>query len=246
MHWVYLSPHLDDVAFSCGGLVWEQIRRGQKVAIWTLCAGDPPPGQLSDLAQSLHERWELGREAVAQRRSEDMRACQRMGAAWQHFPIPDCIYRRSPEGGKPLYTSEEELFGEIHPEEQGLVDRVGQMLKRQLPAGARVVCPLSLGGHVDHRLTRAAAEGTGRALWYYGDYPYAEREGVQLEDKTEGMSGEVLNLSEAGLEAWVEAAGAYASQASSFWIDMEAMRRSIRGYAVQIGGVELWRRRNIT
>ena len=126
------------------------------------------------------------------------------------------------------------------------MDRVGQMLKRQLPAGVRVVCPLSLGGHVDHRLARAAAEAMGRALWYYGDYPYAEREGVQLEDKTEGMSGEVVHLSEAGLEAWIEAAGAYASQVSSFWADMQAMRESIRGYAVQTGGVELWRRRNIT
>jgi LmbE family N-acetylglucosaminyl deacetylase len=246
MDWVYLSPHLDDVAFSCGGLVWERVRRGQKVVICTICAGDPPPGPLSGLAQSLHERWKLGREAVAQRRSEDMRACQRMGAAWQHFPIPDCIYRKSPQSGQALYNSEEALFGEIHPEEQGLVDRVGQMLKARLPTGAEVVCPLGLGGHVDHRLTRAAAERTGRALWYYADYPYVQLEDAWTEDKTEEMSRKILHLSEAGLEAWVEAAGAYASQVSSFWADMEAMQGSIRGYAVQIGGVELWRRRNIT
>jgi LmbE family N-acetylglucosaminyl deacetylase len=241
---VYLSPHLDDVAFSCGGLGWEQVRSGQQVAVWTICAGDPPPGPLSGFAQSLHERWEVGREAVPQRRSEDMRGCQRMGAAWRHFPIPDCIYRKSPESGEALYNSEEGLFGEIHSEEGALVDRLGQMLKGQLPAGARVVCPLGLGGHVDHRLTRAAAERTGRPLWYYADYPYVQREGVRLEDKTEGMSGEVLHLSEAGLEAWVEAAAAYASQVSSFWAGMEAMQGSIRRYAGQIGGAKLWRRRN--
>lgn len=245
MDWVYLSPHLDDVAFSCGGLVWEQVQSGQKVTVWTICAGDPPPGPWSDFAQSLHERWGVGREAVTQRRSEDLRACQRLGAAWRHFPIPDCIYRKSPESGEALYNSEEGLFGEIHLQEQGLVDRLGQMLKGLLPAGARVVCPLCLGGHVDHRLTRAAAERTGRALWYYADYPYVQRAGVQLEDKTEGMSGRILRLSEADLEAWVEAAGAYASQVSSFWANMEAMQGSIRGYAGQIGGVELWRRRNL-
>jgi LmbE family N-acetylglucosaminyl deacetylase len=242
---VYLSPHLDDVAFSCGGLIWEQVRRGQKVAVWTICAGDPLPGPLSAFAQSLHERWEAGREAVSQRRSEDMRACQRMGAAWRHFPIPDCIYRKSLESGEGLYTSEEELFGEIHPEEQGLVERVSQMLKGWLPDGAKVVCPLGLGGHVDHRLTRSGAEGTGKALWYYADYPYIQRESVQIEEKTRGMSGEILRLSEAGLEAWVEAAAAYASQMSSFWEDIAALRGSVRWYAEEIGGAKLWRRQGL-
>jgi LmbE family N-acetylglucosaminyl deacetylase len=245
MDWVYISPHLDDVAFSCGGLVWEQAHRGQMIAIWTICAGDPPPDPLSGFAQSLHERWGVGREAVLQRRSEDMRACQRMGADWQHFSIPDCIYRKSPVSGQALYTSEEGLFGEIHPEEQELVERVRQMLATRLPVGAKLVCPLGLGRHVDHRLTRAAAERTGRALWYYADYPYVQRESAQVEEKTVGMSGEAVHLSEAGLEAWVDAAGAYTSQTSSFWADMEAMRESIRGYAGQIGGVKLWRRQNM-
>lgn len=242
MHWVYLAPHLDDVAFSCGGLVWEQVRRGHKVAVWTICAGHPPPGPLSAFAQSLHERWGVGKEAVRQRRSEDVRACQRMRAAWRHFPIPDCIYRKSPESGQGFYTSEEELFGEIHPQERGLVERVSQMLERQLPDGARVVCPLGLGGHVDHRLARAAAEAMGRALWYYADYPYAQRESVHLEEKTAGMSEQILRLSEAGLQAWVEAAAAYASQMSSFWEHRAALRGSIRGYSEQIGGARLWRR----
>lgn len=245
MDWVYLSPHLDDVAFSCGGLVWEQVQRGQKVAIWTICAGDPPPGPLSGFAQALHARWQVGREAVSQRRSEDVRACLRLGATWRHFSIPDCIYRKSPESGEGLYVSEEGLFGEIHAEEQGLVEKVRQMLSRRLPDAAKIACPLSLGGHVDHRLTRAAAEGTGRALWYYADYPYVQREGVRLEDKTAGMTGEVFRLSEEGLEAWVEAAAAHASQVSSFWTDMEALRGSIRVHAGHIGGAKLWRRRNM-
>jgi LmbE family N-acetylglucosaminyl deacetylase len=167
-----------------------------------------------------------------------------MGAARRHFPIPDCIYRKSLQGGEGLYTSEEELFGEIHPQEAGLVQGVSQMLARRLPDGARVVCPLGLGGHVDHRLTRAAAEAVGRALWYYADYPYVQRESVQLEEKTAGMNEEILRLSEAGLEAWIEAAAAYASQMSSFWEDTVTLRGSLRGYSGQIGGARLWRRQS--
>ncbi|MBN2499463.1 MAG: PIG-L family deacetylase, partial [Anaerolineales bacterium] len=55
---IYLSPHLDDVALSCGGLVWEQAQAGMAVEVWSVCAGDPPPGELSEYARSLHARWD--------------------------------------------------------------------------------------------------------------------------------------------------------------------------------------------
>jgi len=53
MNWIYISPHLDDVAFSSGGLVWEQSNAGEQVGIWTIFAGDPPVGPLSDFAEKL-------------------------------------------------------------------------------------------------------------------------------------------------------------------------------------------------
>jgi hypothetical protein len=65
MEWIYLSPHFDDVAFSCGGLVWEQTELGDEVSIWTICAGEPPPGPVSKYAQSLHDRWKTGPSAVS-------------------------------------------------------------------------------------------------------------------------------------------------------------------------------------
>ena len=64
MEWIYLSPHFDDIAYSCGGLVWEQVNSGQMVSIWTICAAYPPPGPLSSFASILHERWGTGREAI--------------------------------------------------------------------------------------------------------------------------------------------------------------------------------------
>lgn len=79
MKTIYLSPHLDDAALSCGGLVWMQAQAGERVEIWTMCAGDPPEGRLSDYAQAHHERWGLGREAVAARREEDARSCNILG-----------------------------------------------------------------------------------------------------------------------------------------------------------------------
>jgi len=66
--WIYLSPHLDDAALSCGGLLWEQSQAGDEVAVWSICAGDPPPGRLSPFARSLQARWGTGSRSAAERR----------------------------------------------------------------------------------------------------------------------------------------------------------------------------------
>jgi LmbE family N-acetylglucosaminyl deacetylase len=117
MEWIYFSPHFDDIAYSCGGLVWEQVNSGQKVSIWTICAAYPPPGSLSPFAGSLHERWGTGQEAVQQRREEDRRSSRLMGANTRYFSIPDAIYRTSPIDDRFMYTSDKDLFAEIHPHE---------------------------------------------------------------------------------------------------------------------------------
>jgi LmbE family N-acetylglucosaminyl deacetylase len=81
MPWIYLSPHFDDVALSCGGLVWEQTQIGEMVSIWTVCAGEPPLGDLSPFAKELHSRWEVGQNAPNQRKNEDTRSCHRLGVS---------------------------------------------------------------------------------------------------------------------------------------------------------------------
>jgi LmbE family N-acetylglucosaminyl deacetylase len=242
MHWIYLSPHLDDVALSCGGLVWEQAQAGATVAIWTVCAGGPPRGSLSPFAEALHVRWQTGPGAVAQRRVEDRAACQVMGATFRHFRIPDCIYRRC--RGQFLYASEEGLFGPLHPSERARVQGLSRRLKALIPAGAQVVCPLALGGHVDHRLTRAAAEQIGRPLWYYADYPYALRATVEMEQlRQDEWAEKRFPISTQGAAAWVEAAAAHGSQISTFWPGSTEMRAAIWAYAGQPASVILWKPR---
>jgi LmbE family N-acetylglucosaminyl deacetylase len=259
MDWVYLSPHFDDIAFSCGGLVWEQTQRGESVSIWTVCAGEAPPGNFSPYAQAHHERWQTEMEAVAQRRLEDIRACEGIGASYFHLSIPDAIYRRAgeeyfhPQAGAAecyaeqwLYTSHERLFGELDEAEEGLIRQLSQALANRLPVGSALVSPLGLGGHVDHRLTRAAAEALGRPLWYYADFPYVLEQGEGIAGLLEsGWEKEVFPISSQGLEAWYRSIAAHQSQISTFWSDLEAMRAELEGYFAEIGGISLWRRRKI-
>jgi len=246
VEWIYLSPHLDDVALSCGGLVWEQIRQGEKVAIWTVCAGDVPAGPMTPFAEGLHLRWKTGREAVAQRRTEDKQSCDILGATARYFPIPDCIYRRAKDDSQPLYDSETAIFGPLHPAEGELVEFLIGEFARLVPEDANLVCPLTIGGHVDHRLTRQAAEKSGLELWYYADYPYVSRDASVLERiRGEGWASVHFSVSESGLEAWQQAVAAHASQISSFWPDILAMREAVRAYMQSVQGVELWQKGEI-
>lgn len=242
MDWIYLSPHLDDVALSCGGLVWEQTKSGLRVGIWTICAGDPPPGPLSAFAESLHERWQSGAEAMAVRRREDSAACTILGATNHHFKIPDCIYRQVGPDNAPGYNSEESLFGPLHPCEKPLIEKLSVELSKAIPQNAEVVCPLTLGGHVDHVLTRKATERLGRPLWYYEDYPYVEDDPDFFPTlRQAGWESQVFQVSKRGLITWEQAVAAHKSQISTFWPDLASMKTAIRGKHNHDHGIRLWR-----
>ena len=244
---IYLSPHLDDAALSCGGQIYQWTQSGRSVLIVTIAAGPPPPGPLSTLASSLHQRWKLAHNVVQQRRAEDIVACQLLGATYLHWEWPDCIYRRHPESGTPLYRSDAELFGPLHVAERPLLEEIAERLTT-LPPAQQIVAPLAVGNHVDHQLARRAAERQfGQdALRYYEDYPYARRPGAVtavVGEKESGWEKEVISLSDVDVAARIAAIAAYSSQLSSFFADHVDMAQQVRARVTAVSGERLWRRR---
>lgn len=249
MKWVFLSPHFDDVVYSCGGMIWELIQAGETVRVWTVCAGAPAPDEpLSDFALQLHERWGTGIEAVAARRAEDEAALRLLHAGTRYWSLPDCIYRRLPDGW--LVNGEDDLWQPVHPQEQVVVEAlsawIASGLKRLGMMGSlRLVSPLTLGDHVDHFLVRAAAERAvvkaHCALLYYPDYPYAGEEGADIAEKTGPSWQQVCQtVSDAALAVWQDAAARYASQLSTFWTSREALNAALEDYRHSGGGACLW------
>jgi LmbE family N-acetylglucosaminyl deacetylase len=243
MNWIYLSPHFDDVALSCGGLVWEQVRAGDSVSIWTVCAGSIPEGELSPFAIELHTRGDTGRDATTQRRQEDIHSCQRLGASYRYFTIPDCIYRHHPQTGEFMYASEAALNGPLQPGDDLTIIAYRENLKLNLLPDALIVCPLGLGNHVDHQLTRLAAEGLDSSLWYYADYPYILHSKEKLLSMAqEGWLSQVFPISQDGLVAWQDSIAAHASQISTFWMDEHVMRMAVSDYLGENLGIRLWKK----
>jgi hypothetical protein len=183
---------------------------------------------------------------VQHRRVEDVDACRKLGAVPQHFMIPDAIYRRSPERDAWLYPSEESIFGGLDPLEKPLVEMVSVRLSHDLSDVDLVVSPLGIGNHVDHELTRKAAQRLGREVYFYADYPYVREAQNQpiLEVMRASRDWEEVQfgISPPALSAWKEASACYLSQRSLFWRDEGALGEALEEFTVVMSGVRLWKR----
>jgi len=240
-YWIFLSPHYDDVALSCGGLVWDIVNNGGHVQIWTIMAGYPPDENYSPFAQQNHRTWgKSGRDAIDMRREEDKAACDILGAIPRHFGWPDVIYRKNEDSGVPVVNSDEELFN--NPPQPSLVDDIVDHLTKQIPSAAALVVPMGLGGHLDHRAVVQAGERLPRVDFYYADYPYILKSfdsPTLVEDKFQKIP---QFLSKEALEAWQESILCYRSQLSWFWRDDDEERLSLRNYLAG-GGGRFWEKR---
>jgi LmbE family N-acetylglucosaminyl deacetylase len=242
-HWIFLSPHFDDVSLSAGGLVWELTHRGDPVEIWTICAGDPPFDKpLTDYAQMLHIFWELGDDVPFARSQEDAACCRVLGASYRRYTTPDNIYRYLPGTDEAVVKVPDDNLGPLEPVESYLIPPVADFLRKNLVKGWELVTPFTIGHHRDHVLTRKAAETLGIPLWHYVDYPYVIQHETNLEDwipaEAEKFS---FQISPAGLKAWQDGFAHHHSQIIFFWPDEAEMRLGIEDYFKSGGGFTLWK-----
>ena len=173
-----LSPHLDDAIFSAAAeLVRTQTGRDEdRPTVLTVFAGDP--SRIPPLAAHLHELWQLDEDAMEMRRREDLAACREVNARAVHWEFEDASYREDlPERFEIALNwvfkmvASPQLIGEIAERLRAFESEAG------VHDDATVLVPLGIGGHVDHRIVRAAAEEVWplERLLYYEDYPYSLR-----------------------------------------------------------------------
>lgn len=240
---LYLSPHLDDAVFSCGGRIAQQVRDGFSVTVVTVLAGDPPR-ERSTFARRLGESAGLSaEEAVSERRREDLRALEILGAEVIHWPLLDCIYRTENGQGRWLYTDLASIFGEERagdPLAEEIVARLAE-----LPETDELVVPLAVGRHIDHRVVRRAAESLGRELLYWEDFPYVTHWRSRLRRELPSApdwQSEVVFLDEEAIEKRCLASAAYESQVELIFKSETRLRRKLRQLIKSRAGERYWRR----
>lgn len=212
---LFLAPHYDDVALSCGGTVAALVDAGEYPLIVTVFGGEPASTDLTAFARWQHERWGTDHgDTVATRLAEDREAAAYLGCATQTLPFLDAIYRGD------SYLSDEALFGPLLPSDAPLIAAVVAAI---VDLGGRaadtvVYVPLGIGEHVDHQVVYRAGRALAAEGWRvlaYDDFPYAIL-GDAIARRSTRVAGEVgppvLRPIEGTLDRRIAAIGAYRSQ----------------------------------
>lgn len=240
---VYLSPHFDDAALSCGGLAHRQASHGEHVLVVTIFTARPDYDDLGPFAQELHALWGNQADILETRQQEDLQAMRTLGADYVRLGYLDALYRRERSSGELLYPNNDALFGPPDHHDLSLPQELAEAIVELLPLdnlaqerdGLRLYAPLAIGGHVDHRLVSAAARllsEAGFRVSFYEDFPYVEKAG-ELEKALAGQSGgswQSWPLDEEDIRARIQAVNCYASQLDALWRDGVPPEQHIRAY----------------
>ena len=170
---VAISPHLDDAAFSCGGVLARLARLGWEVVVCTTFTASVAAPRGFALACQTDKGLGPEVDYMALRRAEDATACAALGATPLWLPFAEAPHRG--------YGDARALFAPSLP-----ADDVAAELERALAEGPLaampdlVLVPQAIGGHVDHVQVVEALSPLLRAdtpcLWWT-DWPYAARPG---------------------------------------------------------------------
>jgi LmbE family N-acetylglucosaminyl deacetylase len=238
MKHIYLSPHLDDAALSCGGAIHHHATSGDRVQVITVFAGEAKMAgrQPSAFAQQQHEYWGNPPGPMALRRGEDVAAMTLLGAEYRHLGELDAVYRAA--GGEWLYPDLDSIFGALHPADQTAADNareLGAQLEAHVPRhdDQVVYAPLGIGGHVDHQITHMAAcrlGELGHRVAFYEDYPYAESaDPAHVHD--DAWRRETIALDVADLKAKIAALYYYRTQLQVLFGGHDAMPSRVWAFA---------------
>lgn len=240
MRYIFLSPHLDDISLSCGGIVNHLYNKGMSVEIWTFFAGIPKTQTLTPFAKSLHDRWKLSDDAPSIRREEDITACSVLGASHKHFDYLDCIYRLD-EQGEPIVKKEEDLYQDLPSSQFPLIEEISILIQSEINQDEIIVAPMTIGNHIDHQIiNQSVIKSPKNNLMFYEDFPYVIKTGdhpMQIQN----LKSVHFNLSAENIKNWYQSISAYKSQISTFWINIERMEKEIKEFNKKGGGKHLWK-----
>ena len=224
-----LSPHLDDVVFSCGGTAAVLADAGWHTILATVFTRSVVPAQGFALACQLDKGLPPEADYMALRRQEDLDAAAILGVAAVHWmDLPEAPHRG--------YGSAPALFGAVLPGDD-IGDAVTQGL-RQLDTAHQpklVLAPQGLGRHVDHQVVvRAALAVFGQdRLAFYRDTPYAIRQPAALPYDGVPDGPPAIVPVAAVLDRKIAACAAYLTQVGFQFGD--ALAETLRDFAVREG-----------
>lgn len=233
---LFFSPHLDDAALSCGGMIHSLVSQNKSVGVITVFAGDAN-AELSAFARHLHAKWHSTNNLFQQRQQEDAKALSELGVKnVERWNFAEAPYRRTSDGSY-VYGTYEELRGQLAIDDQSIKDLITErILKRleELPETTILYFPLSLGRHVDHQMLFAIGlelNAVGKHVRFYEDYPYA----AAYDPNHQELNWLPRTVSIA-FEAKLRAVSAYTTQIRGLGGSVRNLEKRLRAFGSTVDG----------
>ncbi|MGV7962789.1 PIG-L family deacetylase [Photorhabdus tasmaniensis] len=174
---LFLSPHLDDVALSAGGLIYKLISENQKVVILTFFTEHDQYLTSHYLDSVNNDNMNSFTKLYSKRVNEDIAFCKKLSAIPIHGKILDCIYRVD-QCGEPIYKHSAMIYsGLVHKSDYAsdmAEDLINKTLSNYQPD--YIYAPLGIGRHVDHIIINNLAYNIKGSrnfkILLYEDFPY--------------------------------------------------------------------------
>ena len=228
---LFVSPHLDDVAFSCGGTLAAFARRGWHTVLATVFTKSvhEPTGFALDC--QLDKGLSPDVDYMALRREEDRLCAERAG-------VGHVVWLDLPEAPHRGYASAPALFSGVL-EGDGVRREVANRLAGLLDTLAPdvIFAPQALGNHADHlqvvRAVRELGDRRPSPVVWYRDAPYAARKPKAQPSSPllpGGLAETASDVFET-LETKLHACAAYATQLGFQFGSEEGMRKTLADFA---------------
>jgi len=230
---LFLSPHFDDVAFSCGATSNALAAAGCETTLCTVFTRSVPHPTGFALACQLDKGLDAAVDYLALRRHEDDAAAATLAATHSlRLELPEAPHRG--------YECAAALFGDYAAEDD-IAEQLARTLEPLLAASDAVFAPQALGAHVDHRrvrdavlacsVTRRDPDG-GASTYWYRDLPYAINHSAATScPAIEMLPERAFELRASAMTTKLAACACYGSQLGFQFGDAAAMRRTLDDFA---------------
>ncbi|MFO1520323.1 MAG: PIG-L family deacetylase [bacterium] len=166
---VFISPHIDDVVFSCGGALALEVQKDRVLVL--------------DVFSDSGRRTE-------KRLAEEAEAARLFGYEYEALGFPDSA-RRDFWGEFP-----HRMHRFFKPKDEAILKQVREKIAAKLSCVSyeKVFFPLGVGLHIDHEICFQAAQAFPREkVFYYEDVPYTLVPGL-LEARLLYLSGRLPEI----------------------------------------------------
>jgi LmbE family N-acetylglucosaminyl deacetylase len=161
---IYVSPHMDDAVYSCGGRIVQRRAEGARILVVTVFGN----GRDDDKGEGV---W----GDMAQRKKEERAAMDLLDCDHLLINLPDLLVRPTSKLNVVRYAIP---FAQLGPSDlqRHLSAAISAIRVRFATPSAKVFFPLAIGAHPDHRLVFEVGEAFAEEpfVWFYEDVPYAE------------------------------------------------------------------------